>query len=219
MYSVNLMCSKLLGWNFTCDFCMFKGPLTRPHRKFRLYAESCLVLSRECSTAIIFRIGSLIAKTKIFEVREPVISGGDRQRRRTLHLPCKPLQEKFLPCDAPYQSQKVAWCICHRPRLLSFFTPVFAAVQHTSGDALAWAVAFVSFRAAHNFACCAWGHLTSATIQCCTSTEAYTSGSQSMIMRWNTVENKIVSFSACTTTLHWNKQTKTEVHLFCYITN
>nr|XP_054921698.1 ankyrin repeat domain-containing protein 16-like isoform X2 [Dermacentor andersoni] len=65
------------------------GPLTRPHSKFWLYAGSCHVSSREPSGSKIFEIGSLIAKIKICQCREPIISEGELHcvARLSLHSP------------------------------------------------------------------------------------------------------------------------------------
>lgn len=65
----------------------FKGPLTKPHRKFRLYAGSYMPSSKR-STSRILLDWFINSRDRNISVREPMISGGElhRQHRNSLRL-------------------------------------------------------------------------------------------------------------------------------------
>lgn len=140
-----------------------------------------------------------------------MLSGSERQHqhRHSLHLPRLASASEILSLRSPIPELEglPAFFLEGSPCFV-FFSLAFllrGALLLTISHEL---LRFVSFFAVHDFAHCARKHLTSGISQCYTNTEADASGSQSMIAHWNTVENDIVSLSACTTARHGNKQTK-----------
>ncbi|XP_054921702.2 uncharacterized protein [Dermacentor andersoni] len=109
------------------------GPLTRPHSKFWLYAGSCHVSSREPSGSKIFEIGSLIAKIKICQCREPIISEGELHcvARLSLHSPClASTSEISLLCfPMPDLEDRVTYK-SRAPPSISFFSLLFCHAAH-----------------------------------------------------------------------------------------